>query len=192
MGRRYDSVNDSVVSDEYDKYGRLFCDDGLGGQYGSEIEYLMAFWDVTGNLDLFRKQPQIALNSSAEALATTTRIIGKSQNRGGSGETREDEIIDSVTNVLNDPNATMTDIGQLSSYIEVQRHEIKIQTLELEQIFAGLQVKYARLIMLKHEHNAMELNAYTSAIEKISGGRPLATIQSYRQSMFGTDVSTEY
>lgn len=133
----------------------------------------------------FHAIPSVYLLNCAEAVSLTNEIQSQAHSLNDDGVTQQQAKFDEITKKLSNGKRTMEDERQLQALIERNRHEINVQTTQLEQLLSNMEQKYARLLMRSTESRATEYQSYYSSIDNIIDPKhSFTSIDDYRKNLF--------
>lgn len=98
---------------------------------------------------------------------------------------RQTRRMNHIHHKLVDGNMTFEDTRQLGALIQRTRAEVNVQSVELEQIYAQLQVRYSRLLMRDAEMKAIQYEDFDNTLNVICNGGAFRTVDDARRERFG-------
>ena len=96
--------------------------------------------------------------------------------------------VNHIHHKLIEGNMTFEDTKQLGALIQRTRAEVNVQTVELEQIYTQLQIRYSRLLMRDSEMKAIYYEDFDNTINVICNGGSFKTIDDSRRKYFGKNA----
>lgn len=128
--------------------------------------------------------PKSVLLRCAQILESNELLLNKSYGIGTSGMSVQNQKLENINELLNTTDQSYSEISVVNNLIQQERAEVKIQTMEIEQLTAQTTRDYARILMRKKEREAMSQMEFKMEIDKLAWNDKGQTYEENRQELF--------
>lgn len=178
MINRYNEVNERERKESIQNYFLnlfMYSDNIQDGDY----------LDVLSTTHEHRLLPTSSLYNAAEALSMTNQIINMRNSINSRGITDEEQSFEDITEAISNGKRTMQDERQIQAMIEMNRNEVALQQIQLNQVLTNLMQRYARLELRRQEIGAMQSERYINSLDVFTDTKKqeFKTLEEYRAKL---------